>query len=176
MFQKVLVAVDGSATSTLVLNKAISLVKDTESCLSLLSVIQPFAGAYPTPIYLGMDSFNAIMTTEAYNGYLTDCHAAEKARLSWLKSQANRIQQLGIQTEYKELTGDPGHCICDVAKQWPADLIVIGRRGLSGLSELLLGSVSNYVMHHAPCSVLTVQGQQAFSSDYAEAKPIKAQV
>ncbi|MEO0350033.1 MAG: universal stress protein, partial [Cyanobacteria bacterium P01_A01_bin.15] len=42
--------------------------------------------------------------------------------------------------------------------QWNADLIMMGRRGRSGFSELLLGSVSNYVMHHAPCSVLTVQG------------------
>ncbi len=40
-----------------------------------------------------------------------------------------------------------------------ADLIVVGRRGRSGLSELILGSASNYVLHHAPCSVLTLQGK-----------------
>ncbi|NEO65320.1 MAG: universal stress protein, partial [Moorea sp. SIO4G2] len=37
-------------------------------------------------------------------------------------------------------------------------LIVLGRRGLGGLKEMVLGSVSNYVVHHAPCSVLVVQG------------------
>ena len=44
------------------------------------------------------------------------------------------------------------------SQNWEADLIVIGRRGHQGLSEILLGSVSNYVVHHAPCSVLVVQG------------------
>jgi len=38
-------------------------------------------------------------------------------------------------------------------------LVVVGRRGHSGLSELFLGSVSNYVLHRAPCSVLTIQGE-----------------
>ncbi|MGQ9872468.1 universal stress protein [Leptodesmis sp.] len=38
-----------------------------------------------------------------------------------------------------------------------ADLILIGNRGHTGLKELFLGSASNYVLHHAPCSVLTVK-------------------
>jgi len=37
-------------------------------------------------------------------------------------------------------------------------VIMIGRHGRTGLAEFFLGSVSNYVMHHAPCSVLTIQG------------------
>ncbi|MGL4622525.1 MAG: universal stress protein, partial [Chroococcidiopsis sp.] len=47
--------------------------------------------------------------------------------------------------------------ICDFALAWKADLIVTGRRGRRGLSEFFMGSVSNYVLHHASCSVLTVQ-------------------
>jgi nucleotide-binding universal stress UspA family protein len=39
----------------------------------------------------------------------------------------------------------------------------MGRRGRTGLSELFLGSVSNYVTHHAPCSVLTLKLQLAHS-------------
>ncbi|NEO28803.1 MAG: universal stress protein, partial [Kamptonema sp. SIO4C4] len=35
--------------------------------------------------------------------------------------------------------------------------VIIGRRGRVGLSEILLGSVSNYVLHHAPCAVMVVQ-------------------
>ena len=44
-----------------------------------------------------------------------------------------------------------------LAKDWNADLIIMGRRGLTGLSEMFLGSVSNYVVHHASCSVLLIQ-------------------
>lgn len=64
---------------------------------------------------------------------------------------------MGINAEFKILFGDPSRVICEIAQAWNADLIIIGRRGRTGLSELFLGSVSNYVLHHAPCSVLTVQ-------------------
>lgn len=47
--------------------------------------------------------------------------------------------------------------ICKLAKSWEADLIVVGHQGMSPLQELARGSVSNYVMHYAPCSVLTIQ-------------------
>ncbi|MGF1516635.1 MAG: universal stress protein, partial [Nodosilinea sp.] len=53
----------------------------------------------------------------------------------------------------------PGRVICTLAKTWAADLIVVGSHRRKGLSELFLGSVSNYVMHHAPCSVLVVDAQ-----------------
>lgn len=46
-----------------------------------------------------------------------------------------------------------------VARNWQADVIVIDRRGIS---ELLMGSVSNYVLHHAQCSVFTVQGVASY--------------
>ncbi|MGF1673753.1 MAG: universal stress protein, partial [Rivularia sp. (in: cyanobacteria)] len=51
----------------------------------------------------------------------------------------------------------PGYMICNVARSREVDLIVVGRHGRTGLSEFFLGSVSNYVLHHAPCSVLTIQ-------------------
>ena len=46
--------------------------------------------------------------------------------------------------------------ICDIASAWNADLIVMGRHGRLGLEELLMGSVSNYVTHHAHCAVLVL--------------------
>ncbi|MGH7353641.1 MAG: universal stress protein, partial [Candidatus Rokuibacteriota bacterium] len=41
--------------------------------------------------------------------------------------------------------------------EWPADLIVVGARGLGALARLVLGSVSEHVVHHAPCAVLVVR-------------------
>ena len=54
--------------------------------------------------------------------------------------------------------GNPGSVICDAAREWGADLIVVGRRGYKGLTEVLLGSVSSHVVRNAHCSVLIVQG------------------
>ena len=62
--------------------------------------------------------------------------------------------------------GPPEKCyfteqeITDLAKSWDADLIVIGSHGRKGIGELILGSVSNYVSHHVPCSVLLVHQQE----------------
>ncbi len=44
-----------------------------------------------------------------------------------------------------------------MARAWSADLILVGSRGLKGLKEMFLGSVGNYVTHHAPCSALIVR-------------------
>ncbi|HEU5193091.1 MAG TPA: universal stress protein [Methylomirabilota bacterium] len=54
--------------------------------------------------------------------------------------------------------GDPREAIVRAAEEWPANLIVLGARGLSGMEHLLLGSVSLGVARHAPCPVLVVKG------------------
>jgi nucleotide-binding universal stress UspA family protein len=63
----------------------------------------------------------------------------------------------GIKAEYQQVAGTAGKTICQVAQQWGADLIMVGNRGRIGFREFVLGSVSNYVMHHATCSVLIVK-------------------
>ena len=53
--------------------------------------------------------------------------------------------------------GPPGEAIVDVARDRSAEVIVIGSRGHTGLRASMLGSVSNGVIHHAPCPVLVVR-------------------
>lgn len=48
---------------------------------------------------------------------------------------------------------DPRHAIVETARDWPADVIVIGSHGRRGFDRLLLGSVAESVVRHAPCSV-----------------------
>lgn len=48
----------------------------------------------------------------------------------------------------------PGHVICHVADQEKASMIVIGSRGAGKIRRTILGSVSDYVVHHAHCPVL----------------------
>ncbi|MEH2254696.1 universal stress protein [Nostoc sp.] len=90
---------------------------------------------------------------------LVDLEIETQLAQSLLQLYYQKAKTLGIMAESSYQTGDPGTNICDLARSWGADLIVLGRRGLKGFVELLAGSVSNHVVHHAPCSVLVVQGQ-----------------
>lgn len=54
------------------------------------------------------------------------------------------------------LEGKPGEEICALAAAMPADVVVVGARGGNAVSRALLGSVSSYVVEHAPCAVLVV--------------------
>ncbi len=53
----------------------------------------------------------------------------------------------------------PKESIVEEAQKWSADLIVLGSHGYGFWERMLLGSVSNAVVHHAPCSVLIVRNK-----------------
>ena len=56
--------------------------------------------------------------------------------------------------------GTPATEIAKAAKQWPADLIVIGSHGRGGVQRVLLGSVAEGVMRHASCPVLVIRANE----------------
>jgi nucleotide-binding universal stress UspA family protein len=56
------------------------------------------------------------------------------------------------------LDGRPASCIVDEARDWKADLVVVGSRGHGMIESMLLGSVSREVVNHAPCAVLVARG------------------
>lgn len=62
----------------------------------------------------------------------------------------------------------PGLGICREAEQWDADLIVLGYRREWELKKLVLGSVCNYVTHHAPCSVYVARSFNPFDVEEPE--------
>lgn len=159
MFDKILVAVDVSDMSRTVFEEALSIAQTHHSQLMILHVLSPAEEGYPdVPIYPGIESYYPTLYNEASRTYVERVQAFAEQSLQAVKELADRAIAQNIATEYSQNTGDPGRSICKMAQNWDADLIVIGRRGRTGLSEMLLGSVSNYVLHHAPCSVLTVQG------------------
>jgi nucleotide-binding universal stress UspA family protein len=81
----------------------------------------------------------------------------ETESLERLRGWAAIANTAGVATEFRQLIGTAGTAICKAAQEWDADLILMGSRGRQGLAELVLGSVSNDVMHKAPCSVLVVK-------------------
>jgi nucleotide-binding universal stress UspA family protein len=67
------------------------------------------------------------------------------------------LDRLGVDAEARVEVGDAGDTICLVAEEIGADVVVVGSHGNGRLKEILLGSVSHHVLHHAPCPVLTVR-------------------
>jgi nucleotide-binding universal stress UspA family protein len=56
--------------------------------------------------------------------------------------------------------GHAGIKITELSKENGYSLIIMGRRGLSGVKQLLMGSVSNYVLHYAQCPTLIIKGEK----------------
>jgi nucleotide-binding universal stress UspA family protein len=77
------------------------------------------------------------------------------------KQVAASLARLGHSVETVVLEGKAADIIVKVAKEWPADLIVMGSHGYTGIERLLLGSVAESVVRHAPCSVEVVRDRDA---------------
>ena len=58
------------------------------------------------------------------------------------------------EAEYKTVHGKPGEAVVSAAKHLHATLVVTGTRGLGTLRRTIMGSVSDYIVHHAHCPVL----------------------
>jgi nucleotide-binding universal stress UspA family protein len=155
MFKKILVAIDGSESSHDVFKTALDLAKADNASLLLLHVLSfeeqnSLSISMPT----GLEYFQAV-DSKTLEIYREQWQTYEQKSLNLLKSLADRSTAEGITTEFHQIAGGPGRKICEFAQSEEIDLIVMGHRGISALNELLLGSVSNYVLHRAPCSVLT---------------------
>ena len=107
------------------------------------------------------------MAIDIYGGFLPDTSDIEKsARENAAKTVAETAEMLKAYTDSGRVTistdilfGSPDSRIVETAEEWQADLIVVGSHGYSRWERLLLGSVSDSVVHHAPCSVLVVRAK-----------------
>ncbi|MEA5572199.1 universal stress protein [Calothrix sp. UHCC 0171] len=168
MFHKILVAVDNSPVSTKVFDEAVNLAKETNANLMLVHVLSPFDESYLTSSGAYSSSYYPTFNANNIEYYMGVWEELKEEGLKYLNMLGDEANKLGVPTEITQNLGDPGRTICELASNWNADLIIIGRRGRSGLNEFFLGSVSNYVLHHAPCSVLTVQGKNIVKAEEVE--------
>jgi len=82
---------------------------------------------------------------------------AENRAREILNKTADRFRENGLEVNTILKKGHPAEVICQVAEEGQFDFVAMGSRGLGGIKELLLGSVSNRVVHCAKCSVLIVR-------------------
>jgi len=95
-------------------------------------------------------------------GDAVDSRNASFARAEALVDRiCGRFERAGFSATVATPDADPRHGIVDEARRWKADLIVIGSHGRHGLDRLLVGSVAEGVLRHAPCGVEIVRDERA---------------
>jgi nucleotide-binding universal stress UspA family protein len=136
--KRILVATDNSDGAERAVIAAATLAKQVGAALIIVNVEQGFFDHRLGPF-------------ESSEGSVDMLEARSREILSRAKEQAERIGVAAIQTVSG--LGDAAAFILDVAKREAVDLIVLGKRGRSRLTGILLGSVSQHVATLAPCSV-----------------------
>lgn len=157
MFNKILVALDRSSEASTILDSALSIAQAKNSEMLLVHFID-WQMEDESP-WIGIGTlYDVNLSGENYDWSRQLLQKEFKIANDWLRAKAEQVNLAGINCQYECHVGNCNLGISDRAKDWNADLLIIGRRGRKNISEMLLGSVSNYLIHHAPCSVLIVQG------------------
>jgi nucleotide-binding universal stress UspA family protein len=144
-FMKILLAIDDSPYSEAAVEAVASMTWPPDTTVRVLSAVEPFV---PPATELWYDAGGSL---ERARQEITTQYEELTAR------RAERLQARGLKAEAVVRDGDPRSVIVDEAKDWSADLIVVGSHGRTGLARLLLGSVAQSVVSHAPCSVWIVR-------------------
>ena len=149
MYQRILVPVDGSAASLLGLQEAIRLAKDQKAALRLLHVVHDFlvAGGH------GAAAYSTMLRQDLRDkGEKILDQAAAVVRAQGMQAETRMVETPG---------GSVGEMIVEHAKEWSADLLVLGTHGRRGIRRLVLGSDAEFVVRTTPVPVLLVREQKA---------------
>lgn len=141
MFSKVLVPVDGSDNSFRALDVALLLSEKLGAKITAIHVMEEI------PV---LHIHSEKLLRELLDAY-------KKERQIILTKSAEVATRKGISINTKLLQGNAGSTILDFCEKEKYDIIVMGSRGMGKFKELVLGSVSNKVIHHASCPVLIVR-------------------
>jgi nucleotide-binding universal stress UspA family protein len=141
VYESIVVGTDGSESATRAVAHATALAKALGAKIHVVSAFSPLRGARIVGAPEGAAQVWDIKPDAAVQSVVEEAGAV--ARLS------------GVEVALHTVTGDPADALLEVAQQENADLIVVGSRGMHGMTRVL-GSVPNKVSHRAGCSVLIV--------------------
>ena len=133
--KKILFPTDFSTLSDAALKHATTLAKDTGATLVIVHVEEPPAAYGGGEMYYG----------------LPDPDVADLQKML----EAVKPTDPSVTFEHRLVTGQPAREIVELAKEKGVDLIVMGTHGRTGLGRILMGSVAEAVVRHAPCPVFT---------------------
>lgn len=147
MFKKILVPIDGSDTGKLGLDTAVRLAKEQDAALRVIHVV------------------NEAMILSTYEGDLYTSELIKALRDSGraiLQEAEQHLSKDGVRCETALLEAhgaQAGEVIVEDAKNWQADLIVLGTHGRRGLRRVVMGSDAEYVVRTTPVPVLLIRLQ-----------------
>jgi len=137
--EKILVALDGSANSDRALDQALSMAGVCNSKIFVISVVDIF----PETIEIAP---------------AIEEKASEKVRKLLQKAKARAAKENIPCETIAHMGPQPHEFIVQEAKEKGIDLIIMGTHGRTGLKKLLMGSVTQKVIGHAPCAVMVIPG------------------
>jgi nucleotide-binding universal stress UspA family protein len=143
---KILLAIDGSKFSEDASRTVASQLSAQNHEVLVLQVVEPVVFSNPPQMAPGYAPEMADRLREQIK------HAKESTART-----AEVLRAAGFKADARVVENEIRTGILDVATEWQADLIVMGSHGKKGLRKFLLGSVTEFVARHAPCSVLIVR-------------------
>ena len=148
MYQRILVPVDGSHTSTLGLQEAIRIAIDQRAKLRIIHVV------------------DELVVAQNFDGYLNTGDLLDSLREAGKKALQNALalaRKRDLKPEsalYESLGGRISEVIVKEAKKWRADLIVMGTHGRRGVTRMVLGSDAEAILRSTPVPVLLVRSPE----------------
>jgi nucleotide-binding universal stress UspA family protein len=147
MVNHILIGVDGSKESLEAARFGQGLAEQTGAAVTYLFAIEP-----PQVIPVG-----------PLSGYVTT--SAPRSEEDLIKARqfldALVAERPALKAATRVELGKPSETLCEVANQLGVDLVIVGARGQGAGRRFILGSVSDRVVHHAPCPVLVVRPTSA---------------
>lgn len=147
MYEKILVPVDGSATSLAGLQEAIALARVMGSTIRLLHVVDEIS------FMTGFES-SMSLTAQVFE-------TLKKAGQEVLQDAQRRVLAAGVPVEtelFENYAGRVSDLVITKAREWGAQLIVLGTHGRRGVGRVLLGSDAEQMLRQSPVPVLLVRG------------------
>ena len=147
MYQRILVATDGSALSKKAVKHAISLAASTGASVIALKVVP----RYPVSFFDGGATLSVETVSEAEKKWVTDAEVQ-------LESVVKEAQSAGVKAKTAVVKSDLiAESIISAARKHKADLVVMASHGRKGLKRILLGSEALAVLTHSAVPVLILR-------------------
>ena len=150
MFKRIVIPVDGSATSNKALMVALQMASETGGSVRIIHVIE------------GTNYSTHAMQSESFPGeFMKPVRNAAQKILDDALELAKPFGAVVDSKLFDTFDGRLADAVGNAATDWQADLIVVGTHGRRGIGRILMGSGAEQIMRQAPIPVLVIRAQDA---------------